>query len=101
MDLQCITASSGGRFYKSHLPTLGPSPQHAGDENQPSEENDKPLEISEENVESTRSECAGLDNKEGNETSDEPVIAKPSDDTEVEEVSDEVCLSVVNNSSYM
>lgn len=38
MDLKCITAASGGLFYKSHLPRLGPFPQTSPDVEQSPDE---------------------------------------------------------------
>jgi len=35
VDLQCITVSSGGRYYKSHLPRLGSSQETTEDATQP------------------------------------------------------------------
>ena len=50
MDLRCVNAGSGGHFYKSHLPRLGPSQQISDSREQSTEESPSFSSITDEGI---------------------------------------------------
>ena len=50
MDLTCVNAGSGGYFYKSHLPRLGPSQQISDSREQSTEESTNLSSIADEGI---------------------------------------------------